>query len=344
MKVIAEIGINFNGSLDIAKKMIKESSDARCDYAKFQLFSAKNLYPKSAGKLDWKDNKKEYSYDIYEAVKGFELPIEWIDELIEYCKECNIEFLASIFSFQDLEIYKSKKLNAIKLSSYTITNLPLIEEVAKSGMYIFLSSGGAYLSEVDEAVRTIRKYHNNFTLMHCSIKYPTPLNQVNMGVLDTYKLAFDCDIGYSDHTEEPFDAPLQAKLLGAKVLEKHVTLDKQMEGPDHFFAIEMKELKILVKKLKSDENIILDKLIYGSTTKIPYEQELYLREFAYMSLFVNKNIKKGEIINLTDISILRAGKKSHGLEPKYYDLFKNYKIKAKEDLYFEDAISWDKII
>jgi sialic acid synthase SpsE/mRNA-degrading endonuclease toxin of MazEF toxin-antitoxin module len=343
VKIIAEIGINFNSKLELVKKLIDIASNSGCDFAKFQLFKANGMYPKSAGTLDWKDETKEYSYDIYEAVKKFELPYEWLDELIEYCEYKNIEFLASIFSFEDLEIYKKLNLKYIKLASYSITNLPLIEEVAKSGMYIFLSTGGSYLSEVDEAVRMIRKYHNNFTLMHCSIAYPTKLNEVNMGILDTFKNAFECEIGYSDHTAEIYEAPLQAKLLGASVVEKHITFDKNANGPDHFFALDEKELKIMVDKLKNEKNIKLDKNIYGSTKRIPYPQEEYLRNFAYHQLFINKDIKLGELITQNDISILRRAKKEKGLEPKYWYLFKNG-IVASKDLKNEDVLKWDNVL
>jgi len=342
MKIIAEIGINFNGELKLAKRLIDIASNSGCDFAKFQLFRADGMYPKSAGKIDWKDNEKEYSYDIYEAVKQFELPIEWIDELVDYCKQKNIKFLASIFNFDDLKIYKKLNLKYIKLASYSITNLPLIEEVAKTGMHIFLSTGGSYLSEVDEAVRTIRKYHNNFTLMHCSIAYPTPLEKVNMGVIETFKKAFECEVGYSDHTAEIYDAPLQAKLLGAEVVEKHITFDKNAKGPDHFFALDEKELKLMVNKIKNEE-IKLDKKIYGSTQRVPYPHEEYLRNFAYHQLFINRNIKKGETITQKDILILRRGKKEKGLEPKYWYLFKDGII-AKKDIKIETPIKWEHIL
>ena len=342
MKIIAEIGINFNGEIELAKKLIDIASNAKCDFAKFQLFRADSFYPKSAGKLDWFDGKKKYSYDIYEAVKKFELPFEWLDELVEYSNKKNIKFLASVFNFDDLEIYKSLGLDSIKLASYSITNLPLIEEVAKTGMHIFLSTGGSFLGEVDEAVRLIRKYRNNFTLMHCSIAYPTPLDKVNMGIIETFKNAFDCEVGYSDHTAEIYEAPLQAKLLGASVIEKHITFDKNAEGPDHFFALDERELKIMVEKLKKS-NIKLDKKIYGSTQRICYSHEEYLRNFAYHQLFVNRDIKKGEIITQKDISILRRGKKEKGLKPKYWNLFENG-VTSTCDLKKEDVLTWDKIL
>ena len=342
MKIIAEIGINFNGEIELAKKLIDIASSAKCDFAKFQLFRADSFYPKSAGKLDWFDGKKKYSYDIYEAVKNFELPFKWLDELVKYSNKKNIKFLASVFNFDDLEIYKSLGLDSIKLASYSITNIPLIEEVAKTGMHIFLSTGGSFLGEVDEAVRLIRKYHNNFTLMHCSIAYPTPLDKVNMGIIETFKNAFNCEVGYSDHTAEIYEAPLQAKLLGASVIEKHITFDKNANGPDHFFALDEEELKIMVEKLKKSD-IKLDKKIYGSTQRICYPHEEYLRNFAYYQLFVNRDIKKGEIITQKDISILRRGKKEKGLKPKYWNLFENG-VTSTCDLKKEDVLTWDKVL
>lgn len=349
--IIAEIGINYNGSLDIAKKMIDVAKEAGCQSAKFQLFSSKNLYPKSAGKLDWKDGEREYSYDIYEAVKNFELPMEWIDELIDYCNSKEIEFMASVFDKSGLDFLVKKGIKKIKLSSYTITNIPLIEACAKSGLEIIMSTGGATLSETEEAINTVLKYHNNLTILHCSIKYPTELKDVNMGVLDTFKYAFaNIKRGYSDHSEEPSEAPVQAIYLGASVIEKHITLDKKMEGPDHFFALEPDELKQMVDDIKKAEidyensNFTIDKTIYGNSAKICYEHEKYLRDFAYMTLFAKKDIKRGEIIKPEDLSILRVGKKKRGLEPKYLKLFEENSVTASKDINFEDAITWDLIL
>jgi len=340
MKVIAEIGINFNQDLKLAKRLIDIASSSGCDFAKFQLFRANSLYPKNAGKLDWKDDKGEYSYDIYEAAKSFELPLEWIDELVEYTQKRDINFLASVFNFEDLEIYKKLKLDYIKISSYSITNLPLIEEVAKTKMHIFLSTGGSYLSEVDEAVRVIRKYHNNFTLMHCSIAYPTKLEDVNMGIIETLKKAFNCEVGYSDHTAEIYQAPLQAKLLGANVIEKHITFDKKAKGPDHFFALDEEELNIMVKKLKTTTPK-LDKKIYGNTQRIPYPHEYYSRNFAYMRLFFKNRIKKGSVITYQDISILRPANSHKGLEPKYLKLFVENVVVASKDIEIQEPVKWD---
>lgn len=351
MYIIAEIGINFNGSLENCFKMIDASVNTGCHAAKFQFFTANGMYPVSAGKLDWKDAEKKYSYDIYEAVKQFELPPEWLDELIAYCESKKIDFIASVFDIDGLEYLIKKGMKIIKLSSYTITHIPLIEAAAKTKLPIIMSTGGATLAETEEAVRCVQKYHNDITLLHCSIKYPTPLCEVNMGVLDTLKLAFpEVAIGYSDHTFEISDAPVQAVYLGATVIEKHITLDKKMEGPDHFFALEPQELQHMVsdineaRKAYENGNFISDTILYGSSAKVCHEHEKYLRDFCYMTLFARRDIKKGEVIRSKDLSILRPGKKIPGLEPKYLNLFTEYSVTAKQDISFEEPITWNVLL
>ncbi|EQB34427.1 hypothetical protein M947_11130 [Sulfurimonas hongkongensis] len=349
--IIAEIGINFNGSLENALKMIDVAKQSGCNAAKFQMFSAKNLYPRSAGEMDWKDDKREYSYDIYEAVKSFELPISWIDDIIKYCNLKQIDFMASVFDIEGLNFLIEKGMKVIKLSSYTITHIPLIEVAAKTKLPIIMSTGGATIGEIEEAVNSVLKYHNDLTLLHCSIQYPTKLEDVNMGVMDTFAKVFPkIKRGYSDHTEEPSDAPVQCIYLGGTVVEKHITLDKEMQGPDHFFALEPHELKQMVQNIRKAEidyasgDFSIDKKIYGSTEKICYKHEEYLRDFAYMTLFSKRDIEKGEVIKVEDISILRSGKKEKGLEPKYLKLFKENNVTASRDICFEDPINWNCIL
>ena len=349
--VIAEIGINYNGSIENCYKLIDIAKDTGCDAAKFQVFSAKNLYPKSAGQLDWKDNDKEYSYDIYDAVKKFELPIEWIDQLMKYCSQKEIDFMSSIFDEEGLNIMIQKGIKTIKLSSYTITHIPLIEAVAKTGLPIFMSTGGATLSEVEAAIKTVQKYHNKLTILHCSIQYPTNLEDVNMGILETFRVAFpNIQTGYSDHTKEVSEAAIQAIYLGANVIEKHITLDKTMEGPDHFFALEPQELKQMVKDIKEAKEKFLKNIykinpsIYGNSEKLCHKNEKYLRDFCYMTMYSKKRFKKNEIIYPTDIAILRPGKKDPGLEPKYLKLFHNTTITASKDINIEDPITWEVIL
>jgi N,N'-diacetyllegionaminate synthase len=349
--IIAEIGINHNGSIENAFQLIDAAVGAGCDAAKFQLFSADRLYPKCAGRLDWTDDSKTYGYDIYEAVKSFEMPFEWIDGIIQYCDERRIDFLASVFDTHGLDYLLKKGVRNIKLSSYTITHLPLIEACAKTGLPIIMSTGGATLGETEEAANTVLGYHDNLKLLHCSIQYPTALNDCNMGVMKTLQLSFPgLEIGYSDHTLEISKAPVQSVYLGGTVVEKHITLDKKMVGPDHFFALEPDDLRQMVTDIRqaeqdySNNNFTIDQQIYGSTSKVCHEHERYLRDFAYMVLFAARSIREGEEIRPEDIVVLRPGKKERGLDPKFLELFEDHGIKAKRILEEEDAITWDVVL
>ena len=349
MEIIAEIGINHNNNLDIALQLIQDCAKAGANIAKFQYYKADFLYPKNAGKLEWKDNNKTYSYDIYEASKKYELSDEWIDILIQKCKECNIEFMASVFHKEGLDFLIKKGMKKIKIASSNITNLPLIEECAKTKLPLYISTGGANLSEVCEAVDVVLKYHNNLVLLQCNLDYPVSLDNVNLGVLETYKKAFGVKVGFSDHTKEIYEAAEQALYLGADVIEKHVTFDKTAQGPDHFFALDMSELKLLVNKIKQaqknleNNNYEIDKKLYGKTQKVCLDFERGGREFGYPSLFVNRDIKKGEIITQKDILILRVAKRERGLEPKYLNLFIQNKIKATKEIKAFDSIKWETI-
>lgn len=348
--IIAEIGINHNRSLDNCYRLIDSAVSAGCDCVKFQFFKVAKLYPRSAGKLDWKDSMGKYSYNIYKAVESFELPGRWIRPLMKYCRTKNIDFLSSIFDKEGAHFLVDQGMNMIKISSYSITNLLFIECCAQYKLPIIISTGGATMGEVEEAVGTVNKYHNRLSLLHCSIKYPTPLNECNLGIIQTLKIAFpDNSIGYSDHSREVSRAAIQAVYLGAEIIEKHITLDRKMEGPDHFFALEPLELKKMVgavrkaeKDLKQGE-VKIDKRLFGSSKKRVFEHERYLRDFCFTTIFVDKDIKKGERIRYRDLCLLRPGKKQRGLEPKYIDLFRKYKIYAVKDITREEPLSWEKI-
>lgn len=346
--IVAEVGINHNGRLDIAKKLIDVAAEAGCDAVKFQAFTAKRLYPKSAGALDWQDNEKKYSYNIYDRAKSFEIPMQWIPKLIKYCKEKDVTFFASVSDESTADLYSKYQLPLFKTNSYSITNLPLLEHIAKKKIPIVISTGGARIEEIKEAYNILRRHHNKIIILHCIIRYPTPLKMINMNNMDILKKQFpEAIIGYSDHSAQPIDAPLAAIYKGAKVIEKHITLDKNMKGPDHFFALEPKELKKMVKSIRNAEERLkkgyelkVNKVILGSTRKKIQKEERYLRDFAYGCIFASKKIKKGEILTKDNIIILRPGKKKRGLEPEnYWNLIKNRYV-AKRDISAEEPIEW----
>ncbi len=348
--VIAEIGSNDNGSLENCYRLIDSAAEAGCDVAKFQFFRASALYPRSAGKLDWQNEEGAFAYDIYDAVKNFELPEEWISKIVAYCEKRGIEASSSVFDLSGADYLSNHGFTSLKISSYGLTHIPLLEYAASKKIPLILSTGGGTLSETEEAVKAVLRYHNNLTLLHCSISYPTALSECNLGVLKTLSLAFpDIAVGYSDHTAEVWEAPFAAVLLGARVIEKHITLNRKMEGPDHFFALEPKQLKIMVDKIREAEQLResgknrVSQQLYGSTEKKTYPQEEYLRNFAYMSLFANCSIKKGEQIRPENLSILRPGKKQRGLDPKWLKLFTTHSVLASHDISFEDPINWEDI-
>jgi len=349
--IIAEAGINHNGSLDNCRKLIDAARDAGCNCVKFQAFKAKSLYPRSAGRLDWKDSDKRYSYDIYSAVESFELPSKWVRGLIGYCRRVGIDFLSSVFDKTSARYLVDMGMKMIKLPSYTITNLPLVEECAQYRLPIIMSTGGATMDEVKEAVDTVNRYHNKLSLLHCSIKYPTAPEECNLGIIKTLRSAFpENKIGYSDHTEGISKAPVQAIYLGARIIEKHITLDKKMKGPDHFFALEPDELKEMVNSIRRAEKerrrggSRVVKRLRGSSGKRIFKHEKYLRDFCFATIFSTKKIKKGERIKYSNLKVLRPGKKKRGLEPKYINYFKEHKMRASKDIKKEEAISRDKVL
>jgi len=338
--VIAEVGINHNGSLDIAKKLIDAAAEAGCGAIKFQVFKTEHLYPKTAGKLDWKDKEGKYSYDVYEASKSFEMPREWIPKLMSHCKERGLIFLASVFDEESADTLERAGVPAFKIASSTITHLPLIDHIAKKKKPLILSTGGAYLEEVEDAVRTVGRYHDEIAVMHCISKYPAPLRYCNLRVLDTLRSAFPSSVvGYSDHTEDPEKAPVAAVARGAKILEKHITLDKNMEGPDHFFALEPDELKKMVaavrnteERLKRGEEIEVSEELLGSPEVHPYDIEEYMRKFTHRRIFAREDIRKGQVLTKENLAVLRPGGIEGGLEPKYYETLIEKGFMAARDI------------
>ena len=351
--IIAEIGINFNGSLELAKKLIDTAVESGCDAAKFQAFTAEKMYPKTAGELDREDdyNNKNYSFSIYDAVKTFELPKAWVPLLKNYCDEKGIIFFSSICDEEQADYYHELNVPIFKTTSYAITHLPLIEHIAKKGKPLIMSTGGASIEEIREAYHLARKYTKEIILLHCFIKYPAPLNEINMNVVETLQREFpEAIIGYSDHTAEPADAPVAAVFKGAKVIEKHITLDKRMEGPDHFFALNPAELKEMVsairnteEKMKMGGKLEVNYAALGSPEKKISPEEEYLRQFAYQTIITSVPIKSGELINGKNVKILRPGKLGQKLKPKEYPKLISGLYKAIKNISEGSLISWEDV-
>lgn len=309
--IIAEAGSNHNGKLDVAKRLIDTAVEAGADAVKFQTFRADKLYPKEAGYADYLETKKS----IYDIIKEMEMPYEWIPELFDYCKENDIIFLASSFDEDSANKLTEVGVEAFKIASYESNHLPLIRHVAKKGKPIIMSTGLATIGEIEESLDTIYSQGNEkVVLMHCVAKYPAPLEHMNLRVIETLKRVFDVAVGMSDHTRDPFTVPLAAVAIGANAVEKHFTLDNNLPGPDHKFAVEPDELKAMTEGIRG-----IEKALGSQIKKItPVEEELF--KFARRRVHAIKNIKKGEIFSEKNIAILRSGKLSQGMAPKFWDL------------------------
>jgi N-acetylneuraminate synthase len=353
--IIAEIGINHNQSLDNCHALITASAQAGCDAVKLQLFRASSLYPRSAGDLDWKDGEKQYSYNIFDAVSGFETPVEWLEPLSRHCKETGLELLASVFDERSLQLGLRLGLPAIKLASSVVTHLPLLRSSARSGVPLIMSVGGASLGEIEKALEAIKEgtggrlEKDMFSLLHCSLQYPTALKDCNLGAIKTLAFAFpDVRIGYSDHSEEPEAAPYQAVRLGAEIVEKHITLDRSMPGPDHFFALDPAQLARMVAAIRKADTenaagtcFTPDSVLYGSTRVECTENQLHLRNFVYPTLFSQQAVKTGERIKSEYLEVLRPGKKTRGIGSSYLPLLRDYAVPAARDLGEEESFTWD---
>lgn len=328
--IIAEAGSNHNGSFKKALKLIDVAVSAGADAVKFQLFKASKLYPKNAGQTEYLKMKEP----IYDIIKKMELPEEWIPKLYKYCKKKKIIFMASVFDEESADIL-DKYVNVFKIASYEMTHLPLLKHVAKKKKPIMMSTGATNLKEIEKSVKTIKKEGNNkIILMQCTAKYPAPLESINLRVMVTLK-RFGFPVGLSDHSREPDIAPMAAVALGANVIEKHFTLSNKLPGPDHKFALEPKELKLMVSKIRDVEKT----LGTGRKVVLKYEKELF--DFARRSLFAIKDIKKGETFGKENIAVLRKGKLKKGLKPEYFD--KVLGKKAKRTIKRYKAITKDMI-
>lgn len=347
--VVAEIGINFDANYEQALLMIEEAGKAGCSAVKFQLFKAERMYPERAGKYITATGKQK---DIISIVKEGELPHAWIAKLRECAKKKGLEFFSSVCDEKSADVLEKHEGDAFKITSYEITHLPLIRHVAKKGKPIIFSSGGATLPEVAEAMEAIEAEGNGkIALLHCVGQYPAPLNSLNLKVIKTLQLVFpQAVVGYSDHSSDPILAPRAAVALGAKIIEKHITLDRKLPGPDHSFALTPKELALMVKtirqteeELKRGKKIKISPRLLGSSERKTYQGEKWVRGFAYSCLFAKKDIKKGERFSRDNLIVLRPGRKKRGLEPKYYDLLtKGYK--AQRFIPQHKSVEWNDIL
>lgn len=311
--IIAEAGVNHNGSIDLAKKLIDVAADSGADYIKFQTFKAEKLVTKNAKKAEYQIVNTEFKNDSqFDMLKNLEIPLHWYDELISYSFEKNIKFLSTGFDEESIDLLESYKIDLYKIPSGEITNKPYLEHIAKKGKSIILSTGMATLDEIRDALNIFYKYgieKSRVTVLHCNTEYPTPMKDVNLLAMNHIKSEFNIEVGYSDHTLG-IEVPIAAVSLGATVIEKHITLDKNMEGPDHIASLEPNELKMMVQSIRNIEKAL------GKGFKSPSESELKNKNIARKSIVASCEIRKGDVFTPNNITTKRPGT---GISPMLWD-------------------------
>ncbi|EAI4618053.1 N-acetylneuraminate synthase [Campylobacter upsaliensis] len=299
--IIAEAGVNHNGDINLAKKLIEQAAKAGADVVKFQTFKANSCVSVSAKKAKYQLETTAKEESQLEMIQKLELSYESHFELMKHCKKHGIAFLSTPFDLESVEFLRGLDLPYFKIPSGEITNLPYLKAVAKCKKRVLLSTGMANLGEIEAALTILRKNGTrNITLLHCNTEYPTPFEDVNLNALKTLKEAFKLEVGYSDHTEG-IVASLGAVALGAVVIEKHFTLDKTMEGPDHRASLEFEELRALCKGIRELEKAL------GSGIKKASKSEAKNKIIARKSLVAKREIQKGEKFSIENLTTKRPG-------------------------------------
>ncbi|MBF0231444.1 MAG: N-acetylneuraminate synthase [Desulfamplus sp.] len=302
--IIAEAGVNHNGDLTLAKQLIEVASEAGANAVKFQTFQAEKLVTRLAEKADYQKQVTSAQESQFEMIKKLELNVEAHHELMKYCRQCSIQFLSTPFDLESIDLLAGLQLPLFKIPSGEITNLPYLRHIAQYKNSVIMSTGMASLGEVEEALSVLENGgidRKQITILHCSTEYPTPMEDVNLKAMQTIASAFPgVQVGYSDHTLG-IEVSVAAVAMGASVIEKHFTLDKTMEGPDHKASLEPGELKAMVKAIRNIETAM------GSGIKAPTPSELKNKSVVRKSIIALKSIKKDETLTEENIGVKRPG-------------------------------------
>ncbi len=326
--VIAEAGVNHNGSISTAKKMIDVAKEAGADYVKFQTFTANSLVTKAAQKAPYQITKKEKNESQFEMLKRLELDEDSHFELFEYCDKKNIKFLSTAFDLNSIDLLEKLKLEVFKIPSGEITNLPYLRKIGALNKPVIMSTGMSTLDEVSDAINVLVEAglnKNDLTILHCNTNYPASAEEVNLQAMITIKNEFDIKVGYSDHTLG-IEIAIAAVALGASVIEKHFTLDRSLSGPDHIASLDPIELKSMISAIRKIEKS------KGNGIKTPTQTELKNILSVRKSIVAKKQIFKGDILSVENLDIKRPG---NGLSPMLWDSVIGTKAKNnfnKDDL------------
>ncbi len=330
--IIAEAGVNHNGSFELARKLIDVAVDAGADAVKFQTFNAEKVVSKYAPKAEYQKKTTTADESQLEMVKKLELDKVAHEELLAYCRTRNIQFLSTPFDLESIDLLNKLGLEIFKIPSGEITNLPYLRKIGALKKEIILSTGMANLGEIEAALDVLTGAGaelKDITVLHCNTEYPTPFEDVNLRAMLTIKAAFPgVQVGYSDHTLG-IEIPIAAVAMGATVIEKHFTLDKNMEGPDHRASLEPDELKVMVHAIRNIEKAL------GNGIKKPSPSELKNKPIARKSIVATRNIRKGEPFTEENLTVKRPGT---GISPMRWD--EVIGRKAEKDYQEDEEISW----
>ena len=310
--IIAEAGVNHNGSIELAKKLIDVASESGADAVKFQTFKAEKLVSKNAQKADYQKQTTDTKESQFDMIKKLELDLDTHKELMAYCKTKNIMFLSTPFDHDSIELLSDLGLEIFKIPSGEITNLPYLRHIGKLNKKVILSTGMADIGEIEDALDILISAgtkKEDIIVLHANTMYPTPMEDVNLKAMVTIGNTFDIAFGYSDHTLG-IEVDIAAVAMGASCIEKHFTLDCTMEGPDHKASLEPDELKAMVKAIRNIE------LALGSSVKKPSKSEMPNMQIARKSIVAKIEIKKGDKLSEENITIKRPG---NGINPMRWD-------------------------
>lgn len=298
--IIAEAGVNHNGSFDLACRLVDAAKAAGADCIKFQTFRAQNLVSRNAGKADY---QKATTGDGSQAdmLSKLELSYDAFSRLKQYCEEVGITFLSTPFDLESVAFLDALGVPFWKIPSGEVTNLPYLEALAKTGRPVVMSTGTCEMDEIEAALRVLRENGtSDIRLLHCNTEYPTPFADVNLRAMETMRRAFGVEVGYSDHTRG-IEVPIAAVALGATIIEKHFTLDRNMEGPDHKASLEPDELAAMVSAIRNIEQALGS----GEKTASPSEQKNIA--VARKSIVAKRAIKAGERLTEDNLTVKRPG-------------------------------------
>lgn len=327
--IIAEAGVNHNGSIKLAKEMIDIAANSGADYVKFQTFKAEELVTKNAEKANYQKNLLEKNESQFEMLKKLELSKEEHYELKNHCNLRKINFLSTAFDVKSLKFLHKFGINLIKIPSGEITNLPLLRFIGGMKQSVIVSTGMSSMDEINSAIDILINEgtkKDQITVLHCNTEYPTPMKDVNLLAMLSIKNEFNVNVGYSDHTLG-IEIPIAAVALGAKVIEKHFTLDRSFEGPDHSASLNPNELKIMIEKIRNIEYSL------GSGIKKPSNSEIKNIPIARRSIVAKTLIHKGEIFSNKNITTKRPGT---GISPMKWDELLG--TESKYDFEIDDLI------